>query len=53
MADQNFIYYALLFAAVLTIPLLRLAAKQLAQLAHTPGHGTSVVVNLNPHTLDP
>ena len=39
MADQNLVYYALVFAAVLALPVLRLVAKQLSQFSGTPNQG--------------
>lgn len=42
MADQNLLYYALLFGAVLAYPLFRLVAKQLGQFAGTPGQGKDI-----------
>lgn len=43
MADQNLVYYALLFGAVLAYPIFRLVAKQLGQFSGTPGQGKSIV----------
>ena len=42
MADQNLVYYALLFGAVLAYPIVKLVLKQLGQFSGTPGSGTVV-----------
>lgn len=43
MADQNLVYYALLFGVVLAYPIFRLVAKQLRQFSGTPGQGKTIV----------
>lgn len=42
MADQNIVYYALLFGVVLAYPVLKMVGRMLGQFSGTPGGGKIV-----------